>query len=55
VRLTEEGRAVCEAVRPLSAKVAAHFHAKLTKAQAKALHGALDRLLKDEAGLLSGL
>jgi MarR family transcriptional regulator for hemolysin len=55
VTLTEKGRAVCEAVRPLSAQVAEHFYAKLTKAEAMALHGALDRLLADEEGRLSGL
>jgi len=54
--LTQEGSAVCEAVQSHSAKVAAHLTAKLTRAQARALHGALDRLLKDEAaGRLSGL
>jgi DNA-binding MarR family transcriptional regulator len=55
VKLTEKGRAVCEAVRPLVQRMAEHFTAKLTRAQAKALDGALDRLLKDEEGRLGGL
>jgi DNA-binding MarR family transcriptional regulator len=55
VMLTDKGRAVCDAVRPLVQRVAAHFHAKLDEAEAQALHGALDRLLADEEGRLSGL